>query len=101
MEYGGYRVTTPLRTLLDIAESPSGLSYLASAVYDALYRGLVRSAQLLAADTTDEARKLLISAIGAAEQRIYGPARKEIEGAEAVEAVEGLGTARRQEHNAR
>ena len=104
MEYNGYRVTTPLRTLLDIAESPSGLSYLGSAVYDALYRGLVRPAQLLAADTSREVRKLLISAIEAAEQRIYGPARKEIEGAEGlepVEAVEGLETHGRQEHNAR
>lgn len=71
----GYRVTTPLRTLLDVAESPSGWSYLADAVYDALYKGLVRSAQLLAADTNDEVRKWLISAIEAAEQRIYGAAR--------------------------
>ncbi len=74
IQHDGYRVTTPLRTLLDVAESPSGWSYLADAVYDALYKGLVRSAQLLAADTSDEARKWLISAIEAAEQRIYGVA---------------------------
>jgi predicted transcriptional regulator of viral defense system len=74
IQHDGYRVTTPLRTLLDVAESPSGWTYLADAVYDALYKGLVRSAQLLAADTRNEARKWLVSAIEATEQRIYGHA---------------------------
>lgn len=72
VQHDGYRVTTPLRTLLDVAESPSGWTYLADAVYDAIYKGLVRSASLLVADTGDEARKWLIAAIEAAEQRIYG-----------------------------
>ncbi len=69
----GYRVTTPLRTLLDVAESPSGWTYVPDAVYDALYKGLVRAPQILEANTSREARKWLVSAVEAAEQRIYNP----------------------------
>ena len=39
---GGYRVTTPLRTILDIAASPVSWPYLEGAVRDALGFGLVR-----------------------------------------------------------
>jgi predicted transcriptional regulator of viral defense system len=38
----GYRVTRPLRTLLDVADSPLSQEHLERAVYDALERGLVR-----------------------------------------------------------
>jgi predicted transcriptional regulator of viral defense system len=68
----GYRVTTPLRTILDTAASPSIWSFLPDAVYDALQRGLVRSGQLeQAADKSEseEARRWLRSALEMAEQR--------------------------------
>ncbi len=42
----GYRVTTPLRTLLDIAASPQHWPFLEDAVRQALARGLVRRRQL-------------------------------------------------------
>ena len=45
----GYRVTTPLRTLLDIAASPGSWPFLEDAVRQALARGLVRRSQLLTA----------------------------------------------------
>lgn len=45
----GYRVTTPLRTLLDIAASPRSWPFLEDAVRQALARGLMRRAQLLTA----------------------------------------------------
>ncbi|MDQ6693456.1 MAG: hypothetical protein M3014_03415 [Chloroflexota bacterium] len=47
-DYGGYRVTTPLRTILDIASSPVSWTYLNSAVDDALRRGLLRQKELQA-----------------------------------------------------
>jgi hypothetical protein len=43
------------------------------AVYDALYKGLVRAPQILEANISGEARKWLVSAVEAAEQRIYTP----------------------------
>jgi predicted transcriptional regulator of viral defense system len=42
----GYRVTTPLRTLLDVADSPLSQEHLDAALRDALERGLVRRRQL-------------------------------------------------------
>lgn len=68
-ERDGYRVTTPLRTLLDIAASPASWPYLESAVRDALRRGLVRRRQLLAADLPTDVQARLIAAIHAAEQQ--------------------------------
>jgi predicted transcriptional regulator of viral defense system len=56
-ERDGYRVTTPLRTLLDVAASPLSLEHLEAATIEALERGLVRRRALaeavrLAADET-------------------------------------------------
>ena len=45
----GFRVTTPLRTLLDVAASPTSPEHLAGAVREALERGLVRRGKLLEA----------------------------------------------------
>ena len=66
-ERDGYRVTTPLRTLLDIAESPTSWPYLDAAVRDALRRGLVRRRQLLAAALPEDAHARLVAAVDAAE----------------------------------
>jgi predicted transcriptional regulator of viral defense system len=41
-EQDGYRITTPLRTLLDVAASPLSLEHLEAATSEALERGLVR-----------------------------------------------------------
>ncbi len=48
-EHAGFRVTTPLRTLLDVAESQLPQEQLEKAISDALERGLVRRSVLLAA----------------------------------------------------
>ncbi len=48
-ERGGYRVTTPLRTLLDVAESGVSTEQVAKAINDALKRGLVTRKSLNAA----------------------------------------------------
>lgn len=66
-EREGYRVTTPLRTLLDIAESPTGWPYLDAAVRDALRRGLVRRRQLLEAPVSQKAHERLVAALAAVE----------------------------------
>lgn len=68
-EREGYRVTTPLRTLLDIAESPTSWPYLDAAVRDALRRGLVRRWQALEAPVSPLAHARLASAIDAAEEK--------------------------------
>jgi predicted transcriptional regulator of viral defense system len=68
-ERAGYRVTTPLRTLTDIAASPASLPYLEPAVHDALRRGLVRRRQLLGAELPDEEYARLITAMDAIEQK--------------------------------
>lgn len=68
----GYRVTTPLRTILDTAETPSSWPYLTEAIYDALQKGLIRASQLalVATDqTNEEVRKWLLRALEVAEQR--------------------------------
>ncbi len=46
MEFEGFRVTTPLRTLIDVASTGQQLDQLAIAVGDALNRGLVGRRQL-------------------------------------------------------
>lgn len=66
-EREGYRVTTPLRTLLDIAESPTSWPYLDAAVRDALRRGLVRRRQLLEAPVSPQAHDRLAAALKAVE----------------------------------
>ena len=61
----GYRVTTPLRTLLDVALSPLSQEHLDAAVSDALERGLVRRSQLENASYPLEARRRLARALSA------------------------------------
>jgi predicted transcriptional regulator of viral defense system len=71
-EREGYRVTTPLRTILDAAASPSTWSFLPDAIYDALQRGLVRSRQIAEAAAELERReagKWLRDALEMAQQR--------------------------------
>ncbi len=73
-EREGYRVTTPLRTILDAAASPSTWSFLPDAVSDALYKGFVRSGQLLRAIDrleNEEAKGWLRSALETAKRRIW------------------------------
>lgn len=65
----GYRVTTPLRTLLDIASSAVSWPHLEAAVRDALDAGLVRKKHLLAADGPEDMKARLRSAIASAEHR--------------------------------
>ncbi len=62
----GYRVTTPLRTLLDLADSPLSPEHLEAATREALERGLVRRRSLERAITTLEttARDRLEQALG-------------------------------------
>ena len=66
-ERDGYRVTTPLRTLTDIATSPTSWPFLESAVRDALRRGVVRRRQLLTVALPAEAQARMIAAVHAAE----------------------------------
>jgi len=56
-------VTTPLRTLLDIANSPISPEHLSGAVRDALERGLVRRRLLETAPCSPEARRRLDRAL--------------------------------------
>jgi predicted transcriptional regulator of viral defense system len=75
-ERDGYRVTTPLRTILDIAETPASRPYLTDAVYDALQRGMVHPTQLLLAKGSNEARTWLRSALEATEARQHSILRR-------------------------
>ena len=67
-EHSGYRVTTPLKTLVDIAASSESWPFLDGAVRDALRGGLVRKKQLLAVEGPDEVRVRLRSALDAVER---------------------------------
>lgn len=69
-EHDGYRVTTPLRTLLDIAVSATEWPLLEPAVRDALRRGIVRRQQLLAADISPEGYDRLMAALRAAQESL-------------------------------
>jgi len=61
LERGGYRITTPLRTLLDVATGNLDTDQLATAIADALEAGLVTRWQLLArADTCGDHAALRI-----------------------------------------
>lgn len=64
----GYRITTPLRTILDIASSDTSWPHLEAAVRDALDAGLVRKKHLLAANGPERVMARLRSAVAAAEQ---------------------------------
>ena len=61
----GYRVTTPLRTLLDIANSPISPEHLSGAVRDALERGLVHHRLLETAPCSPGARRRLDQVLAA------------------------------------
>ncbi len=60
---GGYHVTTPLRTLIDIASSPQSWPFLDDAVRDALRTGAVRRRDLLSANVPPDAAHRLQSAL--------------------------------------
>lgn len=64
----GFNVTTPLRTLLDVADSPLSQDLFESAVRDALRRGMVRSKQLLSAELPEKAKHKLKAAVEAVER---------------------------------
>lgn len=63
----GYRVTAPLRTLLDLAASPLSPEYLEAAAQEALQRGLIRQSKLERAvgELERAARERLERALGA------------------------------------
>ena len=65
-EQQGFRVTTPIRTLLDVAEAGADPDHLAHAVDDALRRGLLTERQLRAAsdDAPPQVRAALSDALG-------------------------------------
>ena len=62
----GYRVTAPLRTLLDVAGSPLSQEHLDAAVREALERGLVRRRRLESISTSPKARHRLDRSLDAA-----------------------------------
>lgn len=62
----GFRVTTPLRTLVDAAESALSQEHLDRAVLDALSRGLVRRQALMTVSCALVARDRLDQALAAA-----------------------------------
>jgi hypothetical protein len=68
-ERDGYRVTTPLRTLIDIAGDATSWPYLEAAVRDALRQGMVRRGQLRSAMTSDEAHARLLAALAVADEK--------------------------------
>ena len=53
----GYFVTTPLRTIIDVAESDISIDYFEQAVREACDKGLVRVIDIAAAPMSDKARK--------------------------------------------
>lgn len=66
-EYDGFRVTTPLRTLIDVADSASW-PFLDSAVRDAIRTGAVTRSELLEAETTEKEHRRLVDAIHYADE---------------------------------
>ncbi len=66
LPWSGYRVTTPLRTLLDVAASPLSQEHLDKAVVQALERGMVRRAALETAPCAPTARQRLAQALASA-----------------------------------
>jgi predicted transcriptional regulator of viral defense system len=65
-ERSGYRVTTPLRTLVDVADSALSQEHLNTAVRDALQRGIVLHVQLENVNCSSQARRRLDKALTAA-----------------------------------
>jgi predicted transcriptional regulator of viral defense system len=72
-ERAGYRVTTPLRTLLDVADSPLSQEHLDQAVTEALKRGMVRREVLEAAAESSPAQSRLEQALAAARHALELP----------------------------
>lgn len=69
-EWHGFRITTPLRTILDVAASPVSWVFTDGAVRDALREGKVRMRQLLDRAENDEVQQRLIDAIEATEESV-------------------------------
>jgi hypothetical protein len=76
-EREGYRVTTPLRTLTDIAASPASWPALESAVRDALRRGVVRRRQLLDVAVPQDVHARLVAAVDSIEVADYAAEQNE------------------------
>lgn len=64
---GGFHVTTPLRTVLDLADSPLAEDQLAKVLRDALRSGRVRRQRLLDATLSEQARRRIETALVAIE----------------------------------
>jgi predicted transcriptional regulator of viral defense system len=64
----GFNATTPLRTLLDAADSPLSPDLLEGAVRDALRRGVVRKEKFISAELPMNARERLRLAVETAER---------------------------------
>jgi len=64
----GFNITTPLRTLCDIADSPLSQDLLEGAVRDALERGFVKSKQLLSDKLPDHSKARLQAAVETVER---------------------------------
>ncbi len=72
-ERTGYRVTTPLRTLLDVADSSLSQEHVDQAVTEALRRGMVRRVELESAAETSPAQTRLERALAAARRALDLP----------------------------
>lgn len=68
-ERAGFRVTTPLRTLVDIASSPVSWPLLAGAVRDAIRSGLIRKKNILEVEGSDEMKARLLTALESMEDK--------------------------------
>jgi hypothetical protein len=62
-ERQGFRVTTPLRTLLDVARGDVSQEQLENATAEALERGLVRASKLASAVRSDPGARRLAHAV--------------------------------------
>jgi hypothetical protein len=67
----GFRVTRPLRTLVDVAEDDLSLEHLAAGVRDALGRGLVRKKALLQVQASPHGRERLRDALLLQQERSW------------------------------
>lgn len=66
----GFLVTTPLRTILDLAAGDLSPEHLAAAVRDALSRGLTRRAHLLEAKLSPRGRMRIMEALLGSEETV-------------------------------
>ncbi len=65
-QHGGFPVTTPLRTLLDVAAGPAARNQVEKALHDALRRGLVRCSQIETAGAGHPGRAHLLGLLQSA-----------------------------------